>query len=278
MTRRIFSTLNAYAQLLDTRFAFSESNKLPGSKGKLREDAVAEFLKAFVPINHNVATNVFTTTANGDEYQNEIDLVVHNSDLGGLWKLDTFGENSICNVEGITAAIEIKSILNKKELLDAENKAKNFKDFCEGNNIAPPPFLLFFYDIAPPTKKATWLGADEIHDKALSSYLPFDMVICPKLLCYISEKHDLFSYGFEQGLSAASASGDGSVITSIISERGADSRYAGRFKEMGSSPGERLLAFAAFISNCSGNSKHTEALISSAVRPRRNPIFPEVTE
>ncbi|MFV0409043.1 MAG: DUF6602 domain-containing protein [Paracoccus sp. (in: a-proteobacteria)] len=271
MTRRLVTTLDAYARLLDARFAFSRSHKLPGSKGKLREDAVAEFLEAFVPVDHAVATNVFATTADGDEYPNEIDLVIHNSQRGGLWKLDAFGENSICNFEGIAVAVEIKSVLNVKEMLNAKRKSLELKAFCEERDISAPPFVLFSFDVAP-SDNGGWLGEDEIHDEALSSALPFDMVVCPRVLCYVSADHDLFGFGLERGLSSSEAAGDGSVWDRIVATRDADSRYSRRFTGLGTSAGERLLAFAAFVSDLSGNNQHTAALVSSAIKPRRSPI------
>ncbi len=272
MTKRLITTFDAYARLMSARFAFSESHKLPGSKGKLREDAVAEFIKAFTPADHTVATNVFATMAEGDEYPRELDLVIHNSTLGGLWRLDTFGENSICNLEGISAVMEIKSVLNEEELLNAEEKSRELRKFCEERSLTAPPFILFFYGVAPGKRKGNWMGEDTIHEKALCSSFPFDMVMCPDFLCYVPHEYDLFAFGFERGLSSSDASGDGSVWDRIISQRDAASRYSQKFTSLGSTAGERLLAFAAFVSHLSGNEKYTAALLSSALKPRRNLI------
>lgn len=277
MTRRLIKTLDAYAQLLKTRYAFSAVHKLPGSKGKLREDAVAEFLSAFVPANQTVATNVFATTINGDEYPREIDLVVHDASRGGLWHLDTFGENAVCNLEGISVVMEVKSILGPKELEEAERQAGELKAFCEEHGIETPPLVLFCYDVAQEMKSAQsphWMGKSTIDEKALEARLPFSMFICPGQFCYVSDGHDEFAFGFEQGLSSLDAQGDGTVQDRIISLRFTDSRYARQFTEVGTSAGEHLLAIAAFVSDVSGQSAHTRALLSSATRPRRNPIFP----
>lgn len=277
MTNRLIKSLDAYAQLLRARYAFSAAHKLPGSKGKLREDAVAEFLSAFVPANQTVATNVFATTINGDDYPREIDLVIHDAARGGLWHLDTFGENAVCNFEGITVIMEVKSILGPKELEDAERKAGELKAFGDEHGIQTPPFILFCYDVAQEknsAKSTHWMGKTTIDEKALEARLPFAMTICPGQFCYVSADHDEFAFGFERGLSSHDARGDGAVQDHIISSRVADSRYARRFTEVGTSAGEHLLAIAAFVSDVSGQSAHTGALLASATRPRRNPIFP----
>ena len=278
MTHRLIKSLDAYVQLLQARHAFSAAHKLPGSKGKLREDAVAEFLSAFVPVNQTVATNVFATTIDGDEYPREIDLVVHDAARGGLWHLDTFGENTVCNLEGITVVIEVKSKLGLKELADAELKASELKAFGDKHGISTPPFVLFCFDVAPEKKSAKqphWLGKGTIDDMALEARLPFAMTICPGQFCYVSNEYDEFAFGFERGLSSHDAQNDGSVQDRIISLRYADSRYAQRFIEVGTSAGEHLLAIATFVSDLSGQKSHTGALLASATRPRRNPIFPD---
>lgn len=277
MTHRLIKSLDAYAQLLRARYAFSAAHKLPGSKGKLREDAVAEFLSAFVPANQTVATNVFATTINGYEYPREIDLVVHDAARGGLWHLDTFGENVVCNLEGITAVMEVKSILGPKELEDAELKAGKLKAFCDEHDIKTPPFVLFCYDVAPEKESPNppyWMGKDTIDEKALEARLPFAMTVCPGQFCYVSDEHDEFAFGFEQGLSSYDAQNDGTAQDRIVSLRYADSRYARQFINVGTSAGQHLLAIAAFVSDASGQNSYTGALLSSATRPRRNPIWP----
>lgn len=274
MVQRFIGTLEAYAQLMSARYKFSATHKLPGSKGRLREDAVVEFLMAFLPVNHTVATNVFVTTDQGDEYPREIDVVVHDSNLGGLWQLDTFGANSICNLEGVKVVMEVKSNLDEKELEDAKKKAVELRKFAEDRRIAPPAFILFCFGIAPENQSSRWMGLDTIKEQALHAALPFDLTICPEEFCYVSDRHDEFALGFDRGLSASDAEEDGSVQDKIISLRYADSRYSRKFIDLGSTAGERLLGLAAFVSDRSGNGKHTSALLSSAIRPRRNPIFP----
>ena len=277
MTHRLIKTLDAYAKLLHARYAFSAAHKLPGSKGKLREDAVAEFLSAFVPASHTVATNVFATTIDGDEYSREIDLVVHDAALGGLWHLDTFGENAVCNLEGIKVIMEVKSVLRPEDLADAERKADELKAFCDERDIKTPPFVLFCYDVAPRKKSSKpphWMGKDTIDEKALEANLPFAMTVCPGKFCYVSSDYDNFSEGFELGLSSHDAQNDGTVQDRITASRNADSRYAGQFIQLGTSSGEHLLAMAVFVSDLSGNGAHTGALLASVTKPRRNPIFP----
>lgn len=277
MTHRLIKSLDAYAQLLQARYAFSAVHKLPGLKGKLREDAVAEFLSAFVPANQTVATNVFATTIDGDEYPREIDLAVHDAARGGLWHLDAFGENVVCNLEGITAIMEVKSKLGPKELADAEIKAGELKAFGDEHGIKTPPFVLLCYDVARKKKSANppcWMGRETIDQKALEASLSFAMTICPGQFCYVSDDHDAFAFGFELGLSSHDAQDDGTVQDRINSVRNAESRYARQFTQVGTSAGEHLLAIAAFVSDVSGQSAHTGALLASATRPRRNPIFP----
>ena len=268
MEKRLLRALEGYFSLMKADYEFSASHKLPGSIGRMRENSVVEFLRKFVSRDVQVASSVFAVTSKGAEYERELDVVLFDGSCGGFWELDRFGENSVCTFEGIKLVIEVKSTIERKELEDALKKAEVLKQFASDHNINPPPFVLFGYNLSA-------VGLDLIEDKTLGNTLGLDAVICPETLCYFHHSHDDFSFGFERGLSANNAKGDGSAIDSMMCSRPESSRYALQYKSIGDGPGSRLLALAAFASHAAGDDSRVEGLLAAALNPQHNPIFPK---
>jgi hypothetical protein len=71
---RLHRTLTGHYYELLAVFARTVAHKLPGEKGKLREDAVARFIATWVPKRFDVLTNVFAVTRTGVEAPAELDL------------------------------------------------------------------------------------------------------------------------------------------------------------------------------------------------------------
>ena len=266
MEKRLLRALEGYFYLMKADYEFSSSHKLPGSIGRLRENSVVEFLRKFVSRDVQVASSVFAVTRKGAEYARELDVVLFDGSCGGFWELDRFGENSICTFEGVKLILEVKSTIGVKELDDALTKVEDLRRFADEHGIEPPPFVLFGYSLSDA-------GLDLVDDKALENTLTFDAVICPEKRCYFNHLHDDFSFGFEKGISANFAKGDGSVVTSMICSRPESDRYALHYHLIGSGPGSRLLALAAFASHAAGDDSRVEGLLAAALNPQHNPIF-----
>ncbi|GEM_PF-5743923 len=267
--KRLLQTLDGHAALLKAQYLFSASHKLPGSKGKLREDGVVAFLKEFVSRRFDLASNVFAVTFKGNEYRRELDIVVHDSDVGGFWKLDTFGENSVCTFEGLRLVIEVKSTLNALTLADAQKKSAELSKFAARKKLSPPRYVLFAFTVAEAA--GDWNGSDSVKEQALTGFGEMDAVICPDHFAYISPYHENFAFGFERGISATQAENDGSVQDEVTS-RSIFQADPSRWTTVGSSPGSRLLALAAFASYAAGDEARVRGLLAASMNPKHHPI------
>ena len=270
LVKRLFKALDGYAALMKADYLFSASHKLPGSKGKIREDAVVSFLEAFAPKNFNLASSVFAVSLKGEEYSRELDIVLHDPSIGGFWALDKLGLNSVCTFEGIRLILEVKSTIDQETLDDTEKKAAELRGFAIQEGLDPPGFVLFGFTVGE--EKGDWLGVDTLVQRAEENCIDLDALICPDHFSYFSSDHDNFAMGFEEGISAGLAESDGPVQERQIIKRFSGSRYSEGFIEVGGSPGHRLLSLAAFMSHCAGDDTPLIALLAAALKPNHNPI------
>lgn len=91
--------------------------------GDAREAFVREVLGKFLPENITIGTGEIVDSQGGRSKQ--IDLVIYRNDFPVL---RTGGESNVYLVEGVIAAIEIKSNLNKQELFKALDNSKSVKN------------------------------------------------------------------------------------------------------------------------------------------------------
>lgn len=264
---RLGRTLKGHRHELLAAFERSAAHKLPGSKGRLRENALGKFLQTWIPKRYTPLTNVFVTHPLKGEFPLEIDLVLHDAHEGSYWPLDGESENGVVALEHVKAAFEVKSTLGKAEFEAALKTTKHFHEYAENAGIACPRTVLFAYHIT-----------EEFHPEFLqwcleASTSPFDAIVILNSGAYFWQTLEFLRIGFGAGLTPDLVANDGPSQDRAILECMSNPKYPDNMKMVGEGPEDALMALAVLASaECAGN-RNTLALYSCLKKQDFNPIF-----
>ena len=178
-TRRLGRSLKGHQHELWAAFERSAAHKLPGSKGRLRENAVGKFLQTWIPRRYSPLTNVFLTAPLTGEFPLETDLVLHDSHDGAQWPLDGENENSVVTLEHVKMVFEVKSTLDKTEFGKAATAMTALKQYAEKAHTPCPRRVLFAYRIHGDYTN------DFLEWTAYANEPPFDAIVILELGAFL---------------------------------------------------------------------------------------------
>ena len=254
--KRLFKTFKGHFFELMSVFERTTAHKLPGSKGALREEAVSKFISNWIPRRYTVPTNVFATTKSGKEFPAEIDLVIHDSNSGGLWRLDSDGVNSIATREEIKLIMEIKSTLDKETFEKTCNSIKEKID--KFDEVKIPPLVLMAYKTESEVREII-LNPDV--------RLPFNVFILLDKGAFFERSPEFkeIRLGIEKGLSPERIREDPSSIDKILLDYCV--KYIGypNYEQyIGSSPeSSALLSLAVIATQVTSGDDVTQSLLAA---------------
>jgi hypothetical protein len=268
--KRLIKTLTGhYYDLLGT-YERTSAHKLPSAKGALRESAVADFIRTWVQKRFSVQTNVFATTRLGKEHPRELDLVIHDSDSGAIWPLDSQGSNSVATWEEVKLIAEIKSTLDQKEFEKACDNMAHVGSSSETLGIERPIRILFSYRVDDNflpflLEKFTYSHA---------SSLPFDAFILLQEGAYFSDSLRELRVGIKHGLSPNQVKNDGPSQDRLTQEDCIESRIPNGFRLVADgSPESTLLSLAALATLATSGDEVTRSLLAACIHSKHFPIF-----
>nr|WP_063570571.1 DUF6602 domain-containing protein [Luteibacter rhizovicinus] len=268
--KRLLKAMTGHHQQLQSVFSMTSSHKLPGAKGMLREQAVANFMKLWIPKRFSVPNNVFATTRKGDEFPSELDLVIHDGDTGSVWPLDMQSSNSVATWEEIRLVVQVKSTLGEKQFAEACGAVRSIEEFAKNAGTETPLRVLFAYRTAAQfvdllLEKFTYSSADAF---------PFDAFILLDHGAYLSDSLKELRIGIGRGLSEEQVKNDGPSQDRIITEDVMQSGIPYGYRAVeGSSSETTLLALAAIATRASAGDEAMQALLAACVHPDYSPIF-----
>lgn len=270
--KRLHVALTGHYHALMAQFEASAAHKLPSAKGAIREDAVGTFLKTWVSSRFSVLTNVLAVAPDGTEAPSELDLVLHDSSEGSVWKLDAQGLNSVATYPHIKLAVEIKSLLTKAQLRKACVSMDKFTEFENSHGFSPLR-VLFAYRVDDDL-------LEDMRDQFCaheSTCYPFDAFIFLHDGAYFADRPDLqaLRLGIPKGLGPEEAANDGPSADRMILEYCMDSKFPNGFRQVHDGTVEtNLLSFATLATFATAGAEATSTLLSAAVHREFSPIFP----
>lgn len=272
-SKRLLKTFTGHYHELQAAFWRTAAHKLPGAKGALREEAISRFISNWISKRYNVPTNVFATTKSGKEFSEELDLVIHDSNNGSLWKLDADGKNSLVTWEDIKLIVQIKSRLGKKEFNDACTSMQHIKDFSESVNTSPPPLLaLFAYQMS---SKGV-LPIEEIICGGKNTEFPCDALIILDKGAYFADHLREISVGINKGLGPKQVQNDGPSQEKFIQEDCVEYAHSKGYRSAdNSTPASILLSLAVLATYVTSGDDATQALLAASMHPEYSPIYNE---
>lgn len=268
--KRLLQSMTGHYQHLLSVFSMTGSHKLPGAKGMLRERALAEFIKIWIPRHFSVPTNVFATTRRGEELPTELDLAIHDGSTGSVWPLDSYHANSVATWEDVKLVAQVKSTLGEKQFKDACSAMSKLDTFSEKTGTPLPLRILFAYKVK-----------DDFVDFLLEKFIyssmdafPFDAFILLDHGAYISDSLRELRIGIRKGLSERQVMNDGPSQDTIILEDVVETRIPNGYRQASDgSPESTLLAFAVLATTATAGDEATQALLAACLHPEYNPIF-----
>src|ERR1700761_682826 len=212
--KRLLKSMTGHYQQLLSVYSMTSSHKLPGAKGMLREQAVANFIKIWIPRRFTVPNNVFAITRSGDEFPSELDLVIHDGDSGSVWPLDLQGSNSVATWEETRLIVQVKSTLGEKQFQEACKSMKGIEAFATKSGTQTPLRVLFAYRVS-----------EDFQDLLLEKFVysshdafPFDAFILLDQGAYLSDSLRELRIGIRKGLSERQVMNDGPSQDTMIME------------------------------------------------------------
>ncbi|WP_158528428.1 DUF6602 domain-containing protein [Sinorhizobium meliloti] len=265
--KRLFRTFEGHHYQLLADFHRSATHKLPGSKGMLREDAVAKFLSTWIPKRYQVLSNVFVSKF-GQKFDRELDVVILDTFEGISWPLDVAGVNSVVTWDHVQLVGEVKSNLTQKGLDDAIKLMETLPH--HGDEERWPFRVLFAFKV----DRKLFDTLEESFATEGSEKYPFDAFVFLDRGVYVSEKYEIFRKGFAKGLSPEMADKDVEIYYQQFSDDLTANHIRRGFGRMhGGKPAESLFAFAALAAFASSGDQTTQALLTACRDADYNPIF-----
>lgn len=158
----------------DFAFITSQLSHKP-SKGHVREEIVRDFLRKYLPSHLGVGSGIVISSIEGERESKQLDTVIYDRlkcplflDIGGI---------QIFPVEMVYAVIEVKSKLDKKQLLEAVRNIKSVKALTK---------QAYADDVAP---QVDFLAYGEMlqHAPVIGFIFAFDAIDGGKILEYLAE-------------------------------------------------------------------------------------------
>ena len=145
----LYSYFLRSSKKLFNEYERSKEKQSTKGKGDSREKSLINFLKGILPerISLHQGGEIWDSQNNKTE---EIDIILYKD---GCLKMD-FEETYSFLVEGVFAGIEVKSMLNRKELINSIESMKRIQDlkinssisFAVGNQLLRPLRIVFAYE------------------------------------------------------------------------------------------------------------------------------------
>ncbi|MDX8327168.1 DUF6602 domain-containing protein (plasmid) [Agrobacterium rosae] len=266
---RLSRTLLGHYHEMMAAYHRSAAHKLPGGKGVIREDAVANFIGTWLSKRNRPHTNVFASAIGGEQLGPELDLVVLDEFDGVAWPIDAGAVNAVVTWEQIRVVVEVKSTLTEHTLNKACEAMNEVAAFAERNGDPVPTRLLFAYQIDPDLKDDLLYQFEE---QGSDSY-PFDAFVILQCGVFCSSELNDLRWGFASGLAPEKVANDGPYQDKAALEFGEQTRFARGFRSMGDgSHEETLMALACIVTNAVTDGKSTQALLSALKRVEYFPI------
>lgn len=269
ITNRLSGVFKGYYHELMAVFERTATHKLPGAKGAMRENAVAEFIRNWVSSQYSVHTNAFLVSKEGRELANEIDLIVHDGSIGFVWDLDSQAGNCVATWEETRVIVEVKSVLSKESFESACESAREVSNKFVKHEIDLPKRVLFAYKVDEKFR-------DEVKELFVYSNcneFPFDAFIFLDEGAYFSDNLREARVCIEKGLSKGQVRNDASSQDKFVMEDCIQTRMPNGYKCVGNlSPESTLLAFAALISMNTAGDRITQKFLVACMRPEYVPI------
>ena len=267
--KRLFESLSGHYYELRSVFERTKCHKFPGTKGKLREDAVARFISQWHSGRFKSITNVFATTNSGKEFPLELDIVVHDENSGAVWPLDSDGCNSVVTWEEVRMIVEVKSTLNEETLAKASSSMHKLTKFAEKESGDIPLRVLFAY-------KADDDFYPFLMEKFISSSsggLSFDAIIVLDCgTCFSDEIREL-RIGIGKGLSPELVRNDGPSQDKLTMEDCIKFRIPEGYKLVSNSSNEMiLLSLAVLTTYATSGNETVQSLLAACINPDYSPI------
>lgn len=268
--KRLFQSLSGHYYQLKSVFEKTKAHKLPGSKGKLREDAVARFISLWHSSRFKSITNVFATTNMGKEFPLELDIVTHDGNSGAVWPLDSDSENSVATWEEIKMIVEVKSTLDENSFEKACTSMDKLTQFSKEESTVVPLRVLFAYKVDDDfypflMEKFTY---------SYSESLSYDAFIILDCGAFFSDGIRELRAGIGKGLSPELVKNDGPSQDRFTMEDCIESRIPEGYKSVADSSNEIILLSLAVLATYATSGNDTvQSLLAACINPDYNPIF-----
>lgn len=121
--------MDSYSRTLSQ--AFEDTEKAlgyPFDRGTGREEALKAFLAEHLPKRYGIGTG-FVINSRGDESK-QLDIVIYDANVCPVFAVDK--QHNAYPIEGVFAAIEVKSTLNEETMFQAWDNAYQFKQVVYG--------------------------------------------------------------------------------------------------------------------------------------------------
>ncbi|WP_306565966.1 DUF6602 domain-containing protein [Aquabacterium sp.] len=261
---RLFKTLHGHLLQLQASFVRSAAHKLPGSKGRLREMAVSDFLASWMPKRYSPLTNSFLSHDSAGVLNNEIDLVLYDSHAGPQWPLDAENSNWFLAWDHVKVVLEVKSTLDAEEWGKATRNMDEIERFAGKADTNCPPRILFAYRVDDAFR-------DEFESNLLASQ-PFDLIVVLQGQAFASPNDIKLISAFETGLSPEQARNDQRAVEADLRDFiGLGSQS---FRRLANKSEHALMAMIYWCTNACAGSDMTRSLLSALGRSGEvRPLF-----
>ena len=267
---RLFRTLRGHRLELEAAFARSATHKLPGSKGRLRERAVAQFLASWMPSRFRPFTNVFFSHDKAGLFDNEVDAVLYDAQEGAHWSLDGSQENWMLDWSHVRVAFEIKSTLDKDTWNSARKSIEAVVEYGKKASqdsdepVQSPLTALIAYKID--------LAFEFDFNLALGETHPFDLIVVLPDAAYLSARKISWADAFEQRLTPDDAQADLNVANKMLHRD--VSPYDDGYTRIAKYPEEALMALIyVCMEQCAGSNMTLSLLSALGVAGKVEPLW-----
>jgi len=144
---KLYSAIKAASKKMAIDFEeISSQIQHRGVKGDVREDILKEFLKKYLPEKYGIAKGL-VIDVNGKQSKQQ-DILIYDKSITPVFFLSQ--SETILPIESVLSIIEVKSVLNKKQLIEALENIKSVKELeknylnKKSTNIYPFGFIFCY--------------------------------------------------------------------------------------------------------------------------------------